>query len=71
MTKVERRGETVSPQGNPMPETGGASPKQKAMLRALHRQKGHGQITDAVLDSMTKQEASRMIDELMGQQDKA
>jgi hypothetical protein len=71
MTKVERRGETVSPQGNPMPETGGASPKQKAMLRALHRQKGHGQITDAVLDSMTKQEASRMIDELMGQEDKA
>jgi hypothetical protein len=41
------------------------------MLRALHRQKGHGQITDAVLDSMTKQEASRMIDELMGQEDKA
>ena len=71
MSKVERRGETVSPQGNPMPETGGASPKQKAMLRALYRQKGHGTASDAMLDNMTKQEASRMIDELMGQEDKA
>ena len=70
MSKVERRGETVSPQGNPMPDTGGASPKQKAMLRALYRQKGHGTASDAMLDSMTKQEASRMIDELMGQEDK-
>jgi hypothetical protein len=71
MRKVERRGEPISPQGNPMPETNQASPKQKAMLRALYRQKGHGSITDAVLDNMTKQEASRMIDELMGQEDKA
>ena len=71
MSKVERRGETVSPQGNPMPDTGGASPKQKAMLRALYRQKGHGTASDAMLDNMTKQEASRMIDELMGQEDKA
>lgn len=71
MNKVERRGEGVSPQGNPMPETGGASPKQKAMLRALYRQKGHGTASDAMLDNMTKQEASRMIDELMGQEDKA
>lgn len=71
MQKVERRGEAVSPQGNPVPEAGGASPKQKAMLRALYRQKGHGTASDAMLDSMTKQEASRMIDELMGQDDKA
>jgi len=41
------------------------------MLRALYRQKGHGTASDAMLDNMTKQEASRMIDELMGQEDKA
>lgn len=70
MQKVVRRGETISPQGNPMPDTNQASPKQKAMLRGLYRQKGHGTISDAVLDAMTKQEASRMIDELMGQEDK-
>jgi len=71
MQKVERRGEPVSPQGNPMPEVNGASPKQKAMLRALYRQKGHGTVSDAMLDSMTIQEASRMIKHLMEQEDKA
>ena len=68
INKVERRGEAVSPTGNPVNEYP-ASPKQKAMLRGLHKQKGMGSITDAVLDAMSKQDASRMIDELMGMDD--